>query len=58
MVIIIDGMVDKERLFGSLHGVEEEEAAKSRQPFEVPFQKPCPPFEDVIEREVEYADGK
>ena len=58
MIIIVDGAVDKERLLESLWGVEEEEEAKAREPFEVPFQQPCPPFvDDAIEKEVEFADG-
>ena len=58
MVIVIDGFIDKELLFESLQEVEEEEEAKSREPFEVPFQQPCPPFlDDAIEKEVEFGDG-
>ena len=57
-MILIDGVIDKEQLFESLRGVEEEEEAKSREVFEVPFQRPCPPFNDTVEKEVELPDGK
>ena len=58
LVILIDGEIDKEQLFESLRGVEEEEEAKSREIFEVPFQRPCPPFDGTVDKEVELPEGK
>ena len=59
MVVIVSGSVEKEKLFASLRQVEEEEAAKQREPFEKPFSEPCPPSRgSLVEKTIEYPHGK
>ena len=59
MVIIVSGSVEKEKLFESVRQVEEEEAAKEREPFEKPFSEPCPPFRGrSAEKTIEYPHGE
>ena len=59
MVIIVSGSVEKEELFEAVRQVEEEEAAKEREPFEKPFSEPCPPFRGrSAEKTIEYPHGK
>ena len=57
MVIFVTGMIDKEKLFGSLQTMEREELSKKRQALKKPFSKPCPPLLEEVTREVEYHDG-
>ena len=58
MVVIVGGSMEKQALFEAIRVVEEEEAAKEREAFVKPFSEPCPPFEGIVEREIEYPDGK
>ena len=51
MVIFVAGLLDKDKLFDSFHGLEREEQSETKAPFQKPFSKPCPSLGKVVTRE-------